>query len=177
MVEYLDDELKEYLEPVAKGLSGVSFSDILSRPIRDLNLIPATLVSEDTPLSETIGIMQNKQYGALLVVSEGNLSGIFTERDILNRLVGVSIELESTPVSSYMTRNPESLMDTDPVVYAMNKMVVGGYRHIPILNDSGKPRSVLSIRDCIAFICGFCDQEVFNLPISPNRRHQNPDGA
>ncbi|MBN8705401.1 MAG: CBS domain-containing protein [Bacteroidetes bacterium] len=177
MAEYLEEEMQHYLEPIAKKLSDVSFADILSRPIKDLKLIPATLVNEDSPLSETIGIMQNKQFGALLVTHNDQLAGIFTERDILNRLIGATLELDSTPVSAYMTKNPESLMDTDPVVYAMNKMVVGGFRHIPITDKNGKPVSVLSIRDCIAFICSFCDEEVFNLPINPQRDGQAREGA
>lgn len=176
-MEYLDDELNEYLEPVAKNRKPFVFDDILTRPIGDLKLIPATLIDTATPLAEAIGIMQAKKFGALLVTSDNKLVGIFTERDILNRLIGTAVDLQEAFVSDYMTANPEVLTDEDAIVYAMNKMVVGGYRHIPIVSESGKPLTVLSIRDVVGFICSFCDQEVINLPPQPLRKNQSREGA
>ncbi|NUQ80238.1 MAG: CBS domain-containing protein [Bacteroidetes bacterium] len=176
-MEYLDDELSHYLEPVAKSRTPFVFDDILTRPIRDLNLVPATLIGHETSLAEAIGIMQTRKFGALLVTREGHLAGIFTERDILNRLIGNSVDLADTPVADYMTPNPESLHDEDAIVYAMNKMVVGGYRHIPIVDSQGLPVSVLSIRDVVSFICSFCDSEVLNLPPQPLRKNQSREGA
>lgn len=72
----------------------------------------------------------------------------------------------TVPVKSVMTPNPETLEPEDSIAFALNKMSVGGYRHIPIV-DGAKPVGVLSVRDVVDFLVDLFPSDVLNLPPSP----------
>ena len=63
-----------------------------------------------------------------------------------------------------MTKDPEFLSKEDPIAYALNKMHVGGFRHVPILNDSLVPVGLISINDIISTIADYFSREIINLP-------------
>ena len=67
------------------------------------------------------------------------------------KALGTKKDLKDIPVSAIMTANPESLSSDDSVAYAVNRMSIGGYRHIPILKD-GKPTGMISIRDVMRYL-------------------------
>ena len=67
------------------------------------------------------------------------------------------------------TCSGEQLSPDHEIVYALNTMTVGGYRHIPIVDDTGAAIAVLSMRDVMEHIVEFYSDEVFNLPDAPNR--------
>jgi signal-transduction protein with cAMP-binding, CBS, and nucleotidyltransferase domain len=71
-------------------------------------------------------------------------------------------------VDAVMTRNPETLPPTASVAYALNKMSVDGYRHIPIV-EAGKPVGVVSVKDIIQFVVEFFPAAVLNLPSNPDK--------
>jgi CBS domain-containing protein len=105
------------------------------------------------------------------------LVGIFTERDVLMKIVGSPIDFGRTPVSDYMTPDPDTLPADSGVGYALNKMVVEGYRHIPLVDDQGWPTAVVSMRDLIEYVSGFYQQEVLNLPPDPRLGPHKREGA
>ena len=71
-------------------------------------------------------------------------------------------------VDEHMTPDPEFLTDEDPIAYALNKMHVGGFRHVPIVNDDMSPTGLISISDIISTIADYFSMEIINLP--PNNR-------
>jgi CBS domain-containing protein len=76
-----------------------------------------------------------------------------------------------------MTPAPEALRTKDPVAYAINKMSVGRFRHVPIVDDAGRPAGILSARDVLDFIVELCPEEILNLPPEPELAlHPTPDG-
>jgi CBS domain-containing protein len=113
----------------------------------------------------------------VLVQERGKLAGIFTERDALRRVI-FHDNNRSWRVDSVMTRNPGTLLPGASVAYALNKMSVDGYRHIPIVDGDGKAIGVLSIKDIVRFVVEFFPEAVLNLPGDPDQAiSKTEDGA
>jgi CBS domain-containing protein len=101
---------------------------------------------------EAIQQMVQNKIGCLLVVKNGELAGVFSERDVLNK-VAPNLSALDRPVSDFMTASPVSLIKQDSIAYALHAMKLGGYRHLPVLNESGKPTGIISVRDILRFLC------------------------
>jgi CBS domain-containing protein len=97
--------------------------------------------------------MRDAQTGCALVLDdEGKLVGIFTEHDVLRKLISTEGKAQgSVPVSQLMTGNPEALRESDSVAAALNKMAMGRYRHVPIARNDGS-YSVASIKSVLKYI-------------------------
>jgi len=108
-------------------------------------------VAPDAPVSEVLQKMQEAQLGCALVLSQGRLVGIFTERDLLKRLTGKSASTPATAVKDLMSPDPEILRETDSIATALNKMSMGRYRHIPVIKGDGS-YSVTSIKHVLKYI-------------------------
>lgn len=102
-------------------------------------------------VSEAVAKMKATSTESVVVLDGGKLAGVFTERDFLNRVAGAGLTPAKTPVSEVMTPKPESLGVADSISYAINKMTVGGYRNIPLL-DGEKVVAVLSVHDVIGHL-------------------------
>lgn len=122
-------------------------SNTLRSPIKTLNPSKPTSVHPDTPTSDVIKTMQDNAFGCVLVEENDRLVGIFTERDVLTKIVGSGLDPQKTKVREVMTLNPEYLFDDDEIAFALNRMHVGGFRHIPLINLQGKPTGIISLRD------------------------------
>jgi CBS domain-containing protein len=149
---------------------------ILNAPIREMEPPAAVLVPETASIESVIQLMLEKGLGAVLVQREGRTAGIFTERDVLRRVVSLAVSRER-PVSEVMTPDPESLGPDDGIAFALNRMVVGGFRHILIVDDKGGPPALLSQRDVVAFVVGRIPKRVLNLPPEPHLEARNTDGG
>ncbi len=124
---------------------------ILETPLRDLDPARALTVAPEDPVSTVIARMQKERLGSALVMEQDRLVGIFSERDVLNRVAGRRLDLDKTPVSRFMTRDPVALRDDDTLAFAMHRMAVGNYRHIPIL-CAGKPPAFVSVRGVLRYL-------------------------
>ena len=111
---------------------------------------PLTL-AEDTPIREAVAKLVETGRNCVLVTRQGSLCGILTERDILMKIADRYEDLADEPVSAFMSRDPESLTVDCPAVYGLNRMTVGNYRHIPIV-ENDVPVGVISIRDILALL-------------------------
>jgi CBS domain-containing protein len=108
-------------------------------------------VTPDTTALEVIRKMKEAGLGCALVVDEGNLVGIFTERDLLNKLTGPDAISNQITVEKLMSLNPELLSDRDSIAIAVNKMSMGRFRHIPVRKADGS-YSVTSIKHVLKYI-------------------------
>jgi CBS domain-containing protein len=120
-----------------------------------LNILPPTTVPPTTTVRQAIVTMLEHNVGALLVVEEGKLIGIFTERDLLKKVAGVHVLYADMPVRSFMTHKPVTLASTATLAFALHKMDGGGYRHVPVL-DKGVPVGVVSVHDMLRHITRLC---------------------
>jgi CBS domain-containing protein len=140
---------------------------ILATPISDLTLRTPILIDTTDSVATAIAAMNAHHIGCVLVQKHGLLVGIFTERDVLTRVMARA-DAQTGPVSAVMTTKPETLEATETIAYALNKMSVAGYRHIPIVDRDGSPVSVLSVRDIVDHLVDLFPEDVHNLP--PSRR-------
>ena len=109
-------------------------------------------VHPDKPVGEVLKLLVDKSIGCVLVVSEGKLVGVFSERDALLKLNVEAPELAARPVSDFMTPNPETLQANVKIAFAVHTMDLGGYRHIPIVDDDGCATSIISVRDILTYL-------------------------
>jgi CBS domain-containing protein len=107
--------------------------------------------SPDTPLAEVVELLYKHSVGAVTVVKGEKIVGIFSERDALMRMNVGYRSLLDKPVRDYMTRKPVTLEGRDKIAYALHKMDLGGYRHIPVTDD-GKLTGMISVRLILKYI-------------------------
>ena len=130
---------------------------VLHDVVRCLRPRPAVTIPEDETLGLALDRMVEHQVGALLVVDAGErLVGILTERDYLQKVVGIKADYVRLPLSDHMTRDPETVTPDDPIGLALQKMDVRGYRHLPVVEE-GKPVGIISVRDVIKHITRLCE--------------------
>jgi CBS domain-containing protein len=151
-------------------------SAILNAPIRALDPRPAAQVPENASVREAIRLMLEHGIGAVLVVRERRVVGIFTERDVLRRVATGAVD-PARPVTEVMTPDPETLSLDDGIAFALNRMTVGGFRNVPIVDDAGAPLAILSQRDVVAYIVSLLPRRILNLPPEPKLEAHSPDGG
>lgn len=120
--------------------------------------VPLSEVHPHLPLSidagasaaEAVTRMREAGVGCLIVIGAGTLQGILSERDLVLKANGAA-DLDKVQVADLMTRDPVVLRADDSVAVAIHKMAVGGFRHIPLVND-GQPTGIISARDLFKYI-------------------------
>ncbi|HEY8439244.1 MAG TPA: CBS domain-containing protein [Candidatus Limnocylindrales bacterium] len=123
----------------------VSFrGQLLGEHLDDLGIVPAEIVDADADIDVAIQRMHDKGIDCVLVVDDGRFVGIFTDRDAVLKVAGT--KLPDRTIRALMTRDPVVLRHDETIAVAINKMAVGGFRHIPIVED-GRPTGVVSARD------------------------------
>jgi signal-transduction protein with cAMP-binding, CBS, and nucleotidyltransferase domain len=150
------DRCEECLTPLFnRDAASVDATQGLSRHVMEDDLRKLELeflsVSPDTPATDVIRKMKEARLGCALVLDQGKLVGIFTERDILNKLTGKGAVADQTAVKHLMSENPETLHETDSIGTALNKMSMGRYRHIPVEKTDGS-YAVTSIKHVLKYI-------------------------
>jgi CBS domain-containing protein len=119
------------------------------RPIRTIieHQNPVTASAEIT-VAAAARLMKERRVGAILVVQDGRLAGIFTERDALFRVIAEGRDPAATQVADVMTANPRTIAPDRPFGHALHLMYEGGFRHVPVV-DNGRPLGVVSARDAL----------------------------
>ena len=119
------------------------------RPIRKLIASQNPVIAEaDITVTEAARRMKERRVGALLVMREGRLAGIFTERDALFRVIAEGRDPATTRLVEVMSANPRSISPDRPFGHALHMMHEGGFRHVPVVEE-GKPVGVVSARDAL----------------------------
>ena len=148
-----DDEESEMSEAVK-----------IQDPISSLGLQPPLVVELGTNMKNALNSLQQEKQNCLLITENNKLKGILTERDILLKVTGKGFDLDLVTVDEFMTEDPEYLSPEDPLAYALNKMHIGGFRHVPIVDDLIKPVGLISISNIISTIADYFSMEIINLP-------------
>ena len=159
------DEFEHWMAGTDKPDYDAMFDEELGRLIfREPVILPPT-----ASLRAAIALMNDSKIGCLLVGTTTSIEGIFTERDVLGRVAAADLDLDEAILGDFMTPNPECLGIDDQIVHALNAMIVGGYRHVPILCE-GRPVGVFGMRDCMRFIVDLHPRAVLNAP-PPGMKH------
>lgn len=120
---------------------------------------PALTVEKGSTVAQAAGLMAEANKGAILVVEDGTLQGIFTERDLLCRVVAKGLDANETPVDAVMTRGLAVGGPDDGHLEAIRRMVTVGCRHLPVV-ENGRVISVVSRRELMALDIRQLEEEV-----------------
>jgi len=160
MTEF-EDEYSASIESEVRELRGALLGDT----INTLSPTEPVCLSATASVHDAVAhMLKGRQPGVLVVDPQGRLIGIFTERDLLTRVVGVGRDPRATLLSEVMTREPEALSPLARVCYAVNRMSVAGYRTIPLVDEAHHPIGVVTVHDFIKWLAHLFPEAVLNLP-------------
>ena len=130
-------------------------------PLRAVSTRAPIAVSADATVAEVLATMRDQKTADVLVVVGGKLVGIFTERDALAKLTGADGSVDQSryaamTVKEVMTHDPVVLRADDSIAVAVQKMAIGGFRHIPLV-DEGRPIGVVSAIDVFRHLLRIVD--------------------
>jgi len=122
---------------------------MLESPIRKV-LEPRKLVvaPPDASVDDAARLMKEAHVGAVLIVEQGRLVGIFTERDAVCRVLAARRDSLLTKVAEVMTRDPVTVSPDETFGYALLLMHDNGFRHAPVV-ENGRPIGVVSMRHAL----------------------------
>jgi CBS domain-containing protein len=118
-----------------------SISTLLASKGGALRTVPSTVT-----VAEAVQEMNRHKIGAILVMNEAALTGIFTERDVLTRVVAGSLDPKTTPITAVMTANVLTVAPTATVQQVMDIFAERHCRHLPVI-DAGRLTGLISIGD------------------------------
>jgi CBS domain-containing protein len=144
--------------------------------VRRLDLAEAIVLAPGDTVAEAVRRMREHHAGCVLVSAQGNLVGIFTERDLVKRVLAPAEPL-TTPLRACMTPEPATVRHTDPIGVALRRMHKGGYRHLPVVCDDGKPVGVLSVKRIVHYLVEHFPAFVLNQPPNPEATCLEREGA
>jgi signal-transduction protein with cAMP-binding, CBS, and nucleotidyltransferase domain len=128
------------------------------------------------PVAAAVGLMRKHRVGCLLICEDRRLVGVFTERDLLRRVVAAGKSLD-TPVGEVMTPEPVCVRAKDPIRLAIRHMEQGGYRHLPVVDETGRPVGVVSATRIVHYLAEHFPATVYNLPPDAQAVPDEPEGA
>ncbi len=126
---------------------------LMEDPVEHLHPSKPLAVDGGISLTEAIDLMRNRNIGCVLVTAaDGSLAGILTERDLLRKVAGHAFALDQSTVQHFMTASPETSRAEHPLGYALHRMIVSDLRHLPLVDNTGRPTGIISSRDIIEYI-------------------------
>lgn len=123
---------------------------------------PINTVHPDDSITESIRLMTEQNIGAVLVMDEDNLEGIFTERDALNKVLAEGVDPNSTKVSAVMTKDPVCVDPSTTIEEAMSIVTDRKVRHLPIIHN-GKLVGIVSSGDLTHWLVQDREDEIREL--------------
>jgi len=137
---------------------------------------PALALSATTRLRQVLQTMRESGTGYVLLCRDGKLAGIFTERDVLLRVLGRG-EVLDQPVEQVMTPDPVCVRDSDSVRRAIYHMHKGGFRNLPVIDAERQVVGCLRHKDIVRYMAAHCAAGVLNLPPDPEQVSTSQEGA
>jgi CBS domain-containing protein len=136
-------------------------------------------VSGEATVGEVVGLMKAQRGSCVLICNtgecEGQVDGIFTERDALRWMAEGRSPQEN--IRQAMTAKPAVLHAKDTVGAAIEMMAEGGYRHLPIVDEQGSPIGVTAVRGIVHYLVEHFPQTIYTLPPEPGKTYADREGA
>lgn len=174
----MDDWTEEDQHPFERGPGERRVLDqwMIREPIRTLYPRPPLTLPPTATVADAVQVMREHRVGCVLITESERLVGIMTERDLLLKLDRAD---SGRPLRELMTPDPETLRLEDPIFYILNKMSVGGFRHVPLVDAEGRPVGVVSVKDVVDYIVDFFAKDVLTVPPDTERGQawRGRDGA
>jgi CBS domain-containing protein len=151
-------------------------TELKGSKIRHLALSPVVYVAPGTSLGDVIQVMKRERAACVLIGEHERVGGIFTERDLLTKIIGAPVD-HASPIEAFMTPAPKTLGLDDSLADAISVMHEGGYRHIPLVDAQDRVTGLMEVRNIIEFLAEHFPDEVLNLPPRIHQRMDTPEGA
>lgn len=126
-------------------------SQLMSDHIGDLTMGPPLVVDGAASVRKAVETMRRFRHGCALVQEDGRLVGVFTERDLLTRVLRQGLDPSEVVLADVMTPDPWTLSPGDPPAFAIHRMVQQGLRHLPVL-DGNELQGFVSVRNLLRYI-------------------------
>ncbi len=143
-------------------------AELLEEPVTLLPSRPPFALPREASTKQAMRTMQRDHRGCVLITEDGTLrsriTGIFTERDVVIKVIDSGRNPTEVPLADVMTPDPESLTVDAKLAWALNMMSVGGFRHLPVVDERGWPAFILSVRLIVDFLVQSFPAEILNLP-------------
>jgi CBS domain-containing protein len=149
--------------------------NLTSETVQQLPPEAPLCVEANTSVRDVFTLLKHERAGAVLVVRNEALVGIFTERDAL-RLMAGGLNLD-TPVEQVMVPDPVTVAASETVGAAIRKMSAGGYRRLPIIDEEGRPVGIVRVSSILHYLVQHFPQVVYTLPPEPHHATQQREGA
>ena len=179
MPDELDEEIRIIEEREEEEEPNLGFAISINEPIEKMNYRDPVLVIKDIKIIEAINLFNDKDVGCVLVIEKESkkLIGIFTERDVIRKIIINHVDIHKETIEKYMTKKPDALYLTNPITYALNRMTAGGYRHVPLVDENNCPVGFISIRDIVDHLADYYSNKILNLPPSSHSRQRYQEGG
>jgi CBS domain-containing protein len=141
-----------------------------------LHPTPPLRIDPTQSVADAVQLMRQEKVGCLLVCEGEEMVGIITERDLMRRVMAPGKPL-TLPVSECMTRNPVVVHRKEPIGAAVRRMEEGGYRHLPVVDESGRIAGILSVKRIVHYLVEHFPGTIYNLPPDPGVVQQEREGA
>jgi CBS domain-containing protein len=127
---------KIYKDPLEKALA--------EETVGAIQFMPVATVGPGTPVHAAVDKLAGLQVACLLVEQDGRLVGVFSDRDVLDRVALEFDQVKDRPVGEIMTTDPVYAYETDSAAAALSIMAVSGFRHVPVTNIEQKVVGIVS---------------------------------
>lgn len=144
-------------------------------PVAQLDPAPPRVVPRSATVADAVDLMRKDNVGCVLVCDGDRLVGLFTERDLMTRVLAVGKPL-TQPVADVMTPNPETVSPKDPIRLAVRKMKSGGHRHLPVVDEGLRPVGMVSVKGVVHYLVEHYPAAVYNQP-PPGQVPDSAEGA
>lgn len=149
---------------------------LVSETVASVGYREPVAIAPDATLGEALRLMREKEVGCLLVTEKDALRGIFTERDVLTRVLGKVDDLDA-PLSRYMTAEPATARVDEPIHGVLTRMYQGRMRHLPVVDEAGRPVGTTSLKRAVHFLADHYPQAVLNVAPDPGRFPGSREGG
>ncbi len=122
-----------------------------ARTVGDIVSGPIPTVEAHTPVTVVIDRLVRDHLGCVVVLADGSIAGIFTERDVLKRVALEDRDMGQVPVAEVMTAEPLVMPGSAPVQEVLGTMRENGFRHLPVAGDGGDLAGIVSMGDVVQY--------------------------
>lgn len=158
------------------GSGGGAAMALCREKVGDLLTPDPITVQATAAVHDVIALMQERRIGAVLLESRGRLAGIFSERDLVNRILGQDID-PNTPVNTLVSSADVSVSPGDDLGHAISVMARHKLRHLPVCSSTKEIVGILSVRQIIDCLAEHYPTEVINQPPSAGLSPSSPEGG
>ena len=150
--------------------------NLVNDALSTLRVPDAVVCGSDEAVGDAVALMRERRVGYVAITEHGKPVGIFTERDLLTKVLARDLSL-GTPIADVMTSPVETIEQNRPIADLVERMHAGGFRHMPVVDGTGRLTRVVSVKRLVTYLVEHFPAAVFNLPPDPSQRQTAREGA